>query len=150
MHHRIKMSYLEPILVHPVRRQNFGDTVAQKCNPYLIRCHTNLNLHHHFTWKATAVEVILHLFFILLDDSGHENKCWLRREEGGKSFRYTVYTQIYNIWILKGGVPSLKQEILLNRRQSVASSSSPLWTPQFDAGGRSLDVESIRGQALWT
>ena len=32
------MSYLEPILVHPVRRQNFGDTVAQKCNPYLIRC----------------------------------------------------------------------------------------------------------------
>ena len=35
----IKMSYLEPILVHPVRRQNFRDTVAQKCNPYLIRCH---------------------------------------------------------------------------------------------------------------
>ena len=32
------MSYLEPILVHPVRRQNFRDTVAQKCNPYLIRC----------------------------------------------------------------------------------------------------------------
>ena len=24
MHHRIKMSYLEPILVHPVRRQNFA------------------------------------------------------------------------------------------------------------------------------
>ena len=39
MHHSFKMSYLEPILVHPVRRQNFGDTVAQKCNPYLIRCH---------------------------------------------------------------------------------------------------------------
>ena len=34
------MSYLEPILVHPVRRQNFRDTVAQKCNLYLIRCHT--------------------------------------------------------------------------------------------------------------
>ena len=32
------MSYLEPILVHPVRRQNFRDAVAQKCNPYLIRC----------------------------------------------------------------------------------------------------------------
>ena len=29
MHHRIKMSYLEPILVHPVRRQIFGDTAAQ-------------------------------------------------------------------------------------------------------------------------
>ena len=39
MHHSFKMSYQEPILVHPVRRQNFGDTVAQKCNPYLIRCH---------------------------------------------------------------------------------------------------------------
>ena len=32
------MSYLEPILVHPVSRQNFRDTVAQKCNPYMIRC----------------------------------------------------------------------------------------------------------------
>ena len=32
------MSYLEPILVHPVRRQNFGDTVAQTCNPHLIPC----------------------------------------------------------------------------------------------------------------
>ena len=39
MHHRIKMSYLEPILVHPVRRQNFGDGVAQTCNPHLIPCH---------------------------------------------------------------------------------------------------------------
>ena len=29
MHHRIKMSYLEPILVHPVRRQIFGDTSGQ-------------------------------------------------------------------------------------------------------------------------
>ena len=33
------MSYLEPILVHPVRRQNFGDGVAQTCNPHLIPCH---------------------------------------------------------------------------------------------------------------
>ena len=33
-----KMSYLEAVLVHPVRRQNFGDAVSQKCNPYLIRC----------------------------------------------------------------------------------------------------------------
>ena len=32
------MSYLEPILVHPVRRQNFGDAVAQTCNPHLIPC----------------------------------------------------------------------------------------------------------------
>ena len=32
------MSYLEPILVHPVRRQNFGDGVAQTCNPHLIPC----------------------------------------------------------------------------------------------------------------
>ena len=38
MHHSFKMSYLEPILVHPVRRQNFGDTVAQTCNPHLIPC----------------------------------------------------------------------------------------------------------------
>ena len=29
MHHRIQMSYLEPILVHPVRRQIFGDTSGQ-------------------------------------------------------------------------------------------------------------------------
>ena len=36
------MSYLEPILVHSVRRQNFRDTVAQKCNPYLIRCHKQI------------------------------------------------------------------------------------------------------------
>ena len=34
------MSYLEPILVHPVRRQNFGDGVAQTCNPHLILCHS--------------------------------------------------------------------------------------------------------------
>ena len=39
MHHSFKMSYLEPILVHPVRRQNFGDAVAQTCNPHLIPCH---------------------------------------------------------------------------------------------------------------
>jgi len=38
MHHSFKMSYLEPILVHPVRRQNFGDTVGQTCNPHLIPC----------------------------------------------------------------------------------------------------------------
>ena len=38
MHHSFKMSYLEPILVHPVRRQNFGDGVAQTCNPHLIPC----------------------------------------------------------------------------------------------------------------
>ena len=44
MHHSFKMSYLEPILVHPVRRQNFGDTVAQKCNPYLIRCLIDINI----------------------------------------------------------------------------------------------------------
>ena len=31
------MSYLESVKVHPVRRQNFRDTLAQKCNPYLIR-----------------------------------------------------------------------------------------------------------------
>ena len=36
------MSYLEPVLVHPVRRQNFGDAVAQKCNPYLIWCHIDI------------------------------------------------------------------------------------------------------------
>ena len=48
MHHSFKMSYLEPILVHPVRRQNFGDTVAQKCNPYLIRC-----LKRHSTWSSS-------------------------------------------------------------------------------------------------
>ena len=29
MHHSFKMSYLEPILVHPVRRQIFGDTSGQ-------------------------------------------------------------------------------------------------------------------------
>ena len=29
MHPRIKMSYLEPILGHPVRRQIFGDTSGQ-------------------------------------------------------------------------------------------------------------------------
>ena len=62
---------------------------------------THLNLHHHFTWEATAVEVILHLFFILLDDSGHENKRWLRREEGGKSFRYiySLHTDIQHLKI---------------------------------------------------
>ena len=36
------MSYLEPILLHPVRRQNFGDAVAQTCNPHLIPCHKSL------------------------------------------------------------------------------------------------------------
>ena len=40
MHLSDKMIYLEPVLVHPVRRQNFRDTVAQKCNPYLIRGHS--------------------------------------------------------------------------------------------------------------
>ena len=39
MHLRIKMSYLEAVLVHPVRRQNFGDAMSQKCNHYQIRCH---------------------------------------------------------------------------------------------------------------
>jgi len=29
MHHTFKMSYLEPILVHPVRREIFCDTSAQ-------------------------------------------------------------------------------------------------------------------------
>ena len=38
MHLSDKMSYLEAVLVHPVRRQNFRDAVAQKCNPYLIWC----------------------------------------------------------------------------------------------------------------
>ncbi len=45
MHLRIKMSYLEPILMHPVRRQNFGDAVAQTCNPHLIPCHMRRNRH---------------------------------------------------------------------------------------------------------
>ena len=45
MHHSFKMSYLEPILVHPVRRQNFGDAVAQTCNPHLIPCHMRRNRH---------------------------------------------------------------------------------------------------------
>ena len=44
------MSYLEPILVHPVRRQNFGDGVAQTCNPHLIPCHREDK--EHMMWTA--------------------------------------------------------------------------------------------------
>ena len=59
------MSYLEPILVHPVRRQNFGDGVAQTCNPHLIpcrifltteidvtECHTMCTMSHNVTQYA--------------------------------------------------------------------------------------------------
>ena len=52
MHHSFKMSYLEPILVHPVRRQNFGDAVAQTCNPHLIPCHIQFI---YKTYKKTDV-----------------------------------------------------------------------------------------------
>ena len=38
------MSYMEPILVHPVSRQNFGDAVAQTCNPHLIPCPTSMQV----------------------------------------------------------------------------------------------------------
>ena len=43
VHLRDKMSYLESVKVHPVRRQNFWDAVAQKCNPFLIRCQRPIN-----------------------------------------------------------------------------------------------------------
>ena len=66
-HLRIKMSYLEPILVHPVRRQNFRDTVAQKCNPYLIRCLNRLILSLDF----------LKLSLIIYKDEKLANQCYI-------------------------------------------------------------------------
>ena len=52
------MSYLEPILVHPVRRQNFGDAVAQTCNPHLIPCHIWI--------LACIIFVFITLFFYVV------------------------------------------------------------------------------------
>ena len=57
------MSYLEPILLHPVRRQNFGDAVTQTCNPHLIPC-----LNHPQCWYKTEKAFIL---IIILSSSYH-------------------------------------------------------------------------------
>ena len=42
VHLRIPKIRFEVHFRHPMTRQNFRDAVAQKCNPYLIWCHTLL------------------------------------------------------------------------------------------------------------
>ena len=58
------MSYLEPILVHPVRRQNFGDAVAQTCNPHLIPCRIDIFLTNlRIFFVVTDVFTLFDIFF---------------------------------------------------------------------------------------
>ena len=55
MHHRIKMSYLEPILVHPVRRQNFAGKLHSTFHNIwdLVICNAEIsNSNNDARWKS--------------------------------------------------------------------------------------------------
>ena len=70
---RIKMSYLEPILVHPVRRQIFCDTSAMifftilKLRHMLRRgcLHQNIKINLRSFWKSEPTSCYMHPWMFL-------------------------------------------------------------------------------------
>ena len=84
MHLGDKMSYLEAVLVHPVRRQNFGDAVAQKCNPYLIRCPMSFIF---VCWQKEEKEVDIFEVMLSRESFGSE----INRDE---CFRFQSFKRI--------------------------------------------------------
>ena len=55
------LGYLAPILVHPVMRQIFADTVQLNCNLDLTSCHMHLFAERVFERKGPATNLVWNL-----------------------------------------------------------------------------------------